>query len=566
MIVRSPDPDVVIPDIPFAQYVLRQTERLAGKPALIDGVSGRTYTYGDVAAAVRRLAAGLSRRGFGKGDVLALYSPNCPEYPIVFLAAALLGGTTTTINPMYTVEELAAQLNDAGAKYLVAAPATVEKALEGQRRSRVEEVFVLGEPLTASATGATVTLTGSRHGGFVSRWLRRGQQTQQTQQAPEAAAQSESGAVPLVLLLADDGAVPAVDINAAEDVVALPYSSGTTGLAKGVMLTHRNLVANLCQMEPSGLVTERDMVVGVLPFYHIYGLTVILAQGLANGATIISLPRFDFAQFLQTLQDHRVTIGFVAPPIMLALARQPLVDEYDLSHLRIAMSAAAPLAREVEETVARRLGCLVVQGWGLTETSPDVTLSPIDAARLRLGSVGRCVPNSECKVVDIATGEELGPNQEGEIWARGPQIMKGYLNNPAATAAMLDGEGWLHTGDIGYFDEDGYFYIVDRLKELIKYKGYQVAPAELEGVLLTHPAVADAAVIPSRDEEAGEVPKAFVALKPGATVGADELMAYVAERVAPYKRIRRLEFIEQVPKSPSGKILRRVLVERERAQ
>jgi acyl-CoA synthetase (AMP-forming)/AMP-acid ligase II len=563
MIVRSPDPDIVIPDTPFAPYVLRQAARLADKPALIDGVSDHTYTYGQVAAIVRHLAAGLARRGFAKGDVLALFSPNCPEYPMVFLAAALLGGTTTTINPTYTVDELAHQLNDAGATYLVAGPSVVEKALAARERSRVEEVFVLDEPLAvgADASAAASAEPGGRR-GLLSRWLRRAPAAN-TESAP--AAQLTPGATRLATLLTTDGAVPPVEINVAEDVVALPYSSGTTGLAKGVMLTHRNLVANLCQMEPSGLVTESDVVIGVLPFYHIYGLTVILAQGLANGATIVCLPRFDFAQFLQTLQDRRVTIGFVAPPIMLALAKQPLVDNYDLSHLRIAMSAAAPLAREVEETVARRLGCLVVQGWGLTETSPDVTLSPIDAARLRLGSVGQCVPNSECKVVDITTGAELGPNQEGEICARGPQIMKGYLNNPVATANMLDDEGWLHTGDIGYFDEDGHCFIVDRLKELIKYKGYQVAPAELEAVLLTHPAVADAAVIPSRDEEAGEVPKAFVALKPGAAVGADELMAYVAERVAPYKRIRRLEFIEQVPKSPSGKILRRVLVERERA-
>jgi acyl-CoA synthetase (AMP-forming)/AMP-acid ligase II len=559
MIVRSPKQDIVIPDTSFTPYVLRKAGQLANKPALIDGVSGRAYTYGEMDAIVHRLAAGLALRGFRKGDVLAIFSPNCPEYPMIFLAVALLGGVTTTINPTYTLDELVYHLNNAGARYLAVAPASAEKALEGKRRSRVEEVFVLGESLAADV----VTPRGSGGGGRVRRWLLHGLGAK-GHSAP--AMRTTPGTTPLTALLASDGAPPQVAIDAAEDVVALPYSSGTTGLAKGVMLTHRNLVANLCQMEPSGLVTERDVVIGVLPFFHIYGLTVILAQSLANGATIVSLPRFDFAQFLQTLQDQRVTVGFMAPPIMLALAKQPLVDDYDLSHLRIAMSAAAPLSREVEETVARRLGCLVVQGWGLTETSPDVTLSPIDAERIRIGSVGQCVPNSECKVVDIATGAELGPNQEGEIWARGPQIMKGYLNNPAATADMLDSDGWLHTGDIGYFDEDGYFFIVDRLKELIKYKGYQVAPAELEGILLTHPKVADAAVIPSNDEEAGEVPKAFVALKPEATADADELMAYVAERVAPYKRIRRLEFIDQVPKSASGKILRRVLVERERAR
>jgi acyl-CoA synthetase (AMP-forming)/AMP-acid ligase II len=520
MIFRSPYPDIAISDVPFAPFVLQHAERLAEKPAVVDGVTGQTYTYGQLAVAARRVAAGLAQRGFAKGDVLALYTPNLPEYLIPFLAAASLGGTTTTINPLYTVDELTFQLKDATAKYLFTVPAVLEKAREGQRRSAVEEVFVFGE-----APGATSFET----------------------------------------LLESDGVVPPVAIDVHEDVAALPYSSGTTGLAKGVMLTHQNLVANLCQLTSMGFVREEDVIVGVLPFFHIYGLVVILSLGLANGATIVSLPRFDFPQFLQTLQDYRVTVGNMVPPIMLAMAQQPIVDQSDLSSLRVILSAAAPLGKKLQEAVAQRLGCLVVQAWGLTETSPDVTFTPLDPAQVKAGSAGICVPNTACKVVDLATGAELGPSQEGEICAQGPQIMKGYLNNPEATARTLDAEGWLHTGDIGYFDEDGYLYIVDRLKELIKYKGMQVAPAELEAVLLTHPAVGDAAVIPSADEEAGEVPKAFVVLKPGAAATADELMAFVAERVAPHKRIRRLEFVEQIPKSASGKILRRVLIEQERA-
>jgi acyl-CoA synthetase (AMP-forming)/AMP-acid ligase II len=522
MVVRSSFPDVEIPEVPFTPFVLRHAERLAEKPAMVDGVTGRSYSYGQLADAVRRVAAGLAQRGFGKGDVLALYTPNLPEYLIPFMAAALLGGTTTTINPLYTVDELTFQLKDAATKYLVTAPAVVDKALEGQQRSQVQEVFVFGE--------------------------------------------AAAGATPFDALLQSDGVASPAAIDVHDDVVALPYSSGTTGLAKGVMLTHYNLVGNLCQMTPMGLVGEQDVIVGVLPFYHIYGLVVILSLGLANGATIVSLPRFELPQFLQTLQDYHVTVGNMVPPIMLALAKQPIVDDYDLSSLRVILSAAAPLGKDLQEAVAQRLHCLVIQGWGMTETSPDVTLGPLEPARVKAGSVGVCIPNSACKVVDLISGADLGPRQEGEICARGPQIMKGYLNNPAATANMLDADGWLHTGDIGYFDEHGYLYIVDRLKELIKYKGMQVAPAELEAVLLAHPAVADAAVIPSADEEAGEVPKACVVLKPGATVAADELMMYVAERVAPHKRIRRLEFVEQIPKSASGKILRRVLIAQERTQ
>src|SRR5258707_11386500 len=227
-------------------------------------------------------------------------------------------------------------------------------------------------------------------------------------------------------------------------------------------------------------------------------------------------------------------------------------------------SGAAPLGPELSRECMQRIGCSIRQGYGMTETSPVTHSSPADPAKMKLGSVGPPAPNTECKLVDPATEAELGPNQEGEVCVRGPQIMKGYLNNPEATARTIDADGWLHTGDIGYADEDGHFFIVDRVKELIKYKGFQVAPAELEAVLLTHPAVADCAVIPCRDDEAGGVPKAFVVLKGEAT--ADDIMNFVAGRVSPHKKIRALEFIEQIPKSLSGKILRRVLVEKERGK
>jgi acyl-CoA synthetase (AMP-forming)/AMP-acid ligase II len=359
-----------------------------------------------------------------------------------------------------------------------------------------------------------------------------------------------------------------VSIDPREDLVVLPYSSGTTGLSKGVMLTHHNLVANICQFTALGNVTNDDRCIAVLPFFHIYGMVVIMAAGLRLGATIVTLPRFDLEQFLQVIEDQRITLAWLVPPIVLALAKHPAVDKYDLSSVRLIFSGAAPLGPELEQACRQRLGdCAVVQGYGLTETSPvthsNVALDPTGA---RAGSVGRPIPNTECKIVDPTTGETLGPNQQGEVCVRGPQVMKGYLNNEQATSQMLTTDCWLHTGDIGFADTDGFLYIVDRLKELIKFKGLQVPPAELEAVLLSHPAVADAAVIPSPDEEAGEVPKAFVVLKSQATASADELMAFVADRVAPHKRIRRLEFIDQVPKSASGKILRRVLVSREREQ
>jgi acyl-CoA synthetase (AMP-forming)/AMP-acid ligase II len=300
----------------------------------------------------------------------------------------------------------------------------------------------------------------------------------------------------------------------------------------------------------------------VLPFFHIYGQTVLMAAALRQGATLVTMPRFDLEQFLQLLQDYRVTQAAVVPPIVLALAKHPMVDRFDLSALSYIGSGAAPLGAALEEACGQRLGCLTAQGYGLTESSPVLTTNAIDEARVRHGSVGELVPNTEAKVVDVATAAELGRNQTGELCFRGPQVMRGYRNRPDETAQLLDPDGWLHTGDIGHVDDDGYVFIVDRVKELIKYKGMQVAPAELEAVLVSHPAIADAAVIRLPDEEAGEVPKAFVVTS--AALSARDVMDYVAARVAPHKKVRAVEFVDEIPRAPSGKVLRRVLVERER--
>ncbi|MDW8106015.1 MAG: 4-coumarate--CoA ligase family protein [Armatimonadota bacterium] len=517
MVFKSPYADVAIPDVGVVQMVYQHALEYGDKPAMIDGPTGRTLTYLQLYGGVRRVAGNLAKRGLQKGDVVGIYSPNLPEYALAFHGVALAGGIVTTANPLYTADELAYQLRDSNAKFLITVPPLLDKAREAAAKSNVQEVFVIGEA---------------------------------------------EGATPFTELLAE-AEPPEVPLNPAEDLVALPYSSGTTGLPKGVMLTHRNLVANMAQVLASGVNLRSDeRVIGVLPFYHIYGMLVILNLCLHKGMTIVTMPRFDLEQFLKIMQDYKITRANLVPPIILALAKHPIVDNYDLSHLQIIMSGAAPLSADLAEACAKRLNCIVLQGYGLTETSPVTHVNPEDPARIKLGSVGVPIANTECMVVSLETGNPLGMRQEGEIWIRGPQVMKGYLNNPEATAQTLTPEGWLRTGDVGYVDEDGYFYIVDRVKEMIKYKGLQIAPAELEAVLLTHPAVADAAVIPSPDEEAGEVPKAFVVLKGQAT--AEELMEYVAARVAPYKKIRRVEFVDQIPKSPSGKILRRVLVQQER--
>lgn len=523
MIVRSPDADIVVPEISLTEYVFRNAASRLDKPALIDGASGRTLTYGQLVGASRKVAAGLIQRGLRKGDVLALYSPNLPEYAVAFHGVVSAGGTVTTVNPLYTAHELTLQLQDSGAKFLLTVPPLLEKAQEAAQAVGIGEIFVFGEA---------------------------------------------EGATPFAALLQNDGQFPPVTINPHEDIVVLPYSSGTTGLPKGVMLTHYTLVANLEQSQRTdwGLLqlTRDDVAIGVLPMFHIYGMFIFINYMLVLGGTIVTLPRFDLEQFLGVLQNYGVTYAHLVPPIILALAKHPLVDKYDLSKLRAILSAAAPLGKELETACAARLGCTVGQAYGMTEASPLTHCRPITPESNKLGSIGVPVASTEVRVVDVATWQDLGPNQDGELWIRGPQIMKGYLNNPNATHNTVDREGWLHSGDIGYYDDDGYFFIVDRLKELIKYKGYQVAPAELEAVLLGHPAVGDVAVIGHLDEEAGETPKAYVVLKGEAT--AQDLMDFVAGRVAPYKRIRDVEFLEQIPKSASGKILRRMLVARDREQ
>jgi len=518
MIHTSPLPAVDIPDVHLTPYVFARADALADEPAIIDGPTGRVVTYRQLKESVERMAGGLAKRGFTKGDVFAIMAPNVPEYATAFHGVATLGGISTTINPTYTTEEIEFQLRDSSARFLLTVPTFIEQATAAAAAAGVEEVFVLGE---------------------------------------------SPGATPLSALLESEPYEGYAAVDPQEDLVTLPYSSGTTGLPKGVMLSHHNLVANLAQGEHAIAMEDGEVAVAVLPFFHIYGMQVLMNGVLHHGATAVTMPRFDLEEYLRIIQEHRVTRAYVVPPIVLAMAKHPLVDQYDMSSLRSVFSGAAPLSAELAAEASERIGCEVVQGYGLTETSPVTHATP--PGQFKPGSIGVALSNTECRVVD-PDGNDLDLDEDGEIWIRGPQVMKGYLNNPEATAATIDGDNWLHTGDIGHVDGDGHWYIVDRLKELIKYKGFQVAPAELEGLLLTHPAVADSAVIPIPDEEAGEVPKAFVVLKPGAEASPGEIMEHVAGHVAHYKQIRYLDIVDEIPKSASGKILRRILREREQTK
>lgn len=512
MIVHtSPLPPVDIPNVPVTAFVLQEAERVPDRPALVDGPTGRTYTYGQLSAMIHSFAGGLAARGLGRGDTIALMAPNIPEYAVVFHGAAVAGVAVSTINPTYTADEIRFQLNDSGSTLLVTIAMFVETATEAIAGSPTSEIVVIGD-------------------------------------APE-------GTTPVTSLFAAPIAQVPVDVT--EDVVVLPYSSGTTGFPKGVMLTHHNLVSNLVQCAGALEVEDGEVILAVLPFFHIYGMQVLMNEFLSRGATIVTLPRFDLEQALSLIQERRISRFFVVPPIVLAFAKHPMIDQYDLSSLTQLFSGAAPLSAELAQEAAARLGCSVVQGYGMTELSP--VSHAVVPGRDKPGTVGLTIPNTEIRIVDPATGEDQGVGGEGELWVRGPQVMKGYLNNPEATASTIDADGWLHTGDIATIDDEGFVSIVDRLKELIKVKGFQVAPAELEALLLTHPAIADAAVIGVPNEESGEVPRAFVVPRPGQTLTAEDITEFMTDKVATYKIVHDVVVTDAIPKSASGKILRRLL-------
>ncbi len=511
IIHSSPLPDVVIPDVSITDHVLREAERVPDRPALIDGPTGRTYSYAQLAGAMKAFAGGLQARGLGPGDTIALMSPNIPEFAIVFHGAAIAGVTVSTVNPTYTAEEVAFQLRDSQSSMLITIGMFAETAMAASQVAGVSNIFIIGE-------------------------------------APE-------GMNSFMELMGSPIDQVAVDLN--RQIVVLPYSSGTTGFPKGVMLNHRNLVANLVQCEDALEVEDGEVVLAVLPFFHIYGMQVLMNFFLSKGSTIVTVPRFDLEQSLGLIQEHKITRLFAVPPIVLALAKHPLVDNYDLSSLKQVFSGAAPLGAELAQEAADRIACEVVQGYGMTEMSPVSHVTRMGG--FKPGTCGVTVANTECRIVDVENGDDQDVGGVGELWVRGPQVMKGYLNNPEATAITIDEDGWLHTGDVGFIDEDGHLTIVDRVKELIKFKGFQVAPAELEALLLTHPGIADAAVIGVPDDEAGERPRAFIVVKPGQDVSPEDITAYTAEHVATYKVVHDIVFTDEIPKSASGKILRRML-------
>ena len=528
-VFTSTHPDVEIPELSIYDYLFSSlTDEDLGRVALIDPATGAETTYGALRAQVDLFAGALAARGAGVGTVVGLLCPNVPAFATVFHGILRAGSTVTTINSLYTAGEVEKQLRDAGATWLV----TVS-------------------PLLAQASAAAEAV-GIPHDRVI-------------------VLDGAAGHPNLRDLLAEGAPAPEVSFDPATHIAVLPYSSGTTGIPKGVMLSHRNLVANVAQCLVALSLASNDRVLAVLPFFHIYGMTVLLNLALRQRASLVTMPKFDLVEFLTNIQKFQCTYLYIAPPIAVALAKHPIVDQYDISSVHTVFSGAAPLDGETAETAGRRINARMMQGYGMSELSPVSHAMPEDRFDIPVSSVGVMLPNTLNKLIDTETGEEItevgadGITKPGELWVKGPNVMLGYLNKPEATAETLDEDGFLHTGDIAVYHEGGYFSIVDRVKELIKYKGYQIAPAELEALLLGHPKVMDAAVIGVLDEDKQEIPKAFIVAAPESGLTEDEVMAFVAEQVAPHKKVRRVEFIEVIPKSTAGKILRKDLRAREAA-
>jgi acyl-CoA synthetase (AMP-forming)/AMP-acid ligase II len=533
MSFTSPFPDIQIPTTNLYEYLFGDlSDEDADRVALVDAKSGTEITYREMVTRINAFAGALADRGVAVGDVVGLLAPNSSAFAIAFHGILRAGATATTINALFTAKDIAKQLTDSRATMLITVTPLLPQAAEA-----------------AAAVGLSdsqlIVLDG-----------------------PGVAADGHPNAADL---LGPALPAPQVDFDPATHLAALPYSSGTTGNPKGVMLTHRNLAANVAQIRPLQKMNPDDAILAVLPFFHIYGMTVLLNAALHARARLVIMPSFDLTEFLANIQKHGCTYGFIAPPVAVALAKHPLVDSYDLSSMHTIMSGAAPLDADLGHAVEKRLSCHVVQGYGMSELSPVSHVTPSDGGQQSVGSIapldscGWTVPNSVSKLVDPETGAEIdvpaeGLSETGELWFKGPNVMAGYLNNEQATRETIDDDGFLHTGDLAQVDASGCVYIVDRLKELIKYKGYQVPPAELEALLLTHPAIADAAVIGVRDAQSGEeVPKAFVVTQSGADITEAEVIDFVAGQVAPYKKVRQVEFIDAIPKSSSGKILRKDL-------
>lgn len=527
---------------------LRETAEQFGDHEAIDFL-GKTMTFRELYGQALTFAHYLRTIGLKKGDRVAMMLPNCPQAVISYYGTLLAGGIVVQTNPLYTEHELEYQLADSGASVLVTMDILYPKAEKVKGRTPVNHWIVtrMQDYLPT-----------------VKKWL---YPLVQRKQNMPVVRLKESETVHLFRTIVGrkETAPLSVEIDPAEDVALLQYTGGTTGHPKAAMLTHRNLIANtlMCAHWVYKCEKGKETVLGILPFFHVYGMTTVMNLAIMQASKMVLLPRFDVKQTLKTIERTRPTMFPGAPTMYIALLNDRDLPKYDLSSINVCISGSAPLPVEVQERFERATGGKLIEGYGLTEASP-VTHSNFlwDGERVK-GSIGVPWPDTEAKIVSLETGEEVKPGERGELVVRGPQVMKGYWNRPEETEQVLR-DGWLYTGDIGYMDERGYFYIVDRKKDVIIAGGYNIYPREVEEVLYEHPSVQEAAVIGVPDPYRGETVKAFVVLRPGKECSEQELDAFMRERLAAYKVPRLYEFRSELPKTAVGKILRRVLVEQEK--
>lgn len=513
------------PSLTLTRLIFERPDFDASAIAYVDAKTGNTISYGELRLQVRAAAAGLASFGVKPGDVVLILCPNCIAFGVILLACMSMGAIVTTTNPLNRSSEIAKQAADSHAVFVASLPSLLDKV------AGLKLPLILMQDVDVNSLNL------------------------QSKQFPRCTGLAE------LLASKSENALP--HVGRQDDIAALLYSSGTTGVSKGVILTHRNFIAQvfLLHFTTEGVPWNVRIYMCLIPMFHVYGMAFFATGLLAKGSTVVLQQKFDFVETLETIQKYRVTHVPAVPPVLIALAKSPIVVKYDLSSLVTVGSGAAPLSREVIDCFHARFPTISIpQGYGLTETTAVAANLTTEEETKHFGAAGFLASNTEAKIVDIDSQQPLPPNQKGEIWIRGPTVMRGYFGRPSETAATIDKEGWLHTGDLGYFDAEGYLYVVDRLKELIKYKGLQVAPAELEAVLLSHPNIVDAAVIPLPDDEAGQIPMAFIVKNPGSALKEADVMEFVAEQVAPYKKVRRVAFVGSIPKSAAGKILRRELV------
>ncbi len=531
------------PEVPLFDFLRKTAEKYPNNIAIV--YFNKKITYKELDAASDRFATALSDLGVKKGDKVAIFLPNVPQFPISYYGVIKIGAITTAMSPLHKEREVQHQLNDSEAETVVVLDALYPIIERVWKKTRLQRVVVTSlKEYMPRAKAILGTLL---------------------KKIPSLKVERKPRIFFFQELLSQHGASPPkVEINPKEDLAALQYTGGTTGIPKGAMLTHLNLVSNavMCAAWLRGA-EGKDTFLAVLPLFHIYGMTTGMNAPIYLAGKMVMLPRFDLVSTLKAIKKHRVTVFCGVPTMYSMLLTHPDIGKYDCTSVRFCISGSAPLPPEVQKKFMEVTGGVLVEGYGLTESSPVTHCNPLDRSMrtVRVGSVGLPWPDTDAKIVDMEAGErELEPGEIGEIVVKGPQIMKGYWKMPKGTANVLR-NGWLFTGDIGKIDEDGYFYITDRKKDLIKYKGYSVYPRELEDILYEHPAVKVCGVVGKPYSVVGEIPKAFIVLKEGMLVTEKEIMDFVDNIVAPYKAVREVEFREELPTTLVGKVLRRMLRE-----